>query len=178
MTDSQIVYALKAGDHSGADGLLELYGQRLLRSAYLLCGNEADAQDLVQQTLLQAIRSIHGFGGVSTLYTWLHGILLNVTRHYHRRHQRVKFTCTFPTSRLLCPPDSAYLKFDADSSELMAAVQQLSHRHREVVVLRFFEGLKLEQIAEQMGLSTGTIKAHLHNALKRLRKLLPDSLNL
>jgi RNA polymerase sigma-70 factor (ECF subfamily) len=72
-----------------AAGLLfDLYGERLLRSAFLLCGNEADAQDLTQETLLQAIRSAARFRGQSRIYTWLHGILLNLTRRHHRQSRR------------------------------------------------------------------------------------------
>jgi RNA polymerase sigma-70 factor (ECF subfamily) len=63
----------------------------LFRSACLLCGDQAEAQDLVQETLLQAVRSADRFRGRSSLYTWLHGILLNLTRHYHRDRKRLVY---------------------------------------------------------------------------------------
>src|SRR5207247_2368613 len=54
-----------------AEALVEVHGERLLRSAYLLCGDATEAQDLVQETLLQAIKSAHRFRGDSAVYTWL-----------------------------------------------------------------------------------------------------------
>ena len=59
--------------------------------AKMLCGNEADAQDIVQETFLQGIRSFHRFQGRSGIYTWLHAILLNVTRHHHRSRKRIVY---------------------------------------------------------------------------------------
>jgi len=56
-----------------------------------LCGNETEAQDIVQDTFLQAIRSIHRFQGRSSVYTWLHAILLNLSRHYHRDRKRIVY---------------------------------------------------------------------------------------
>jgi len=57
MTDSEILAGLKRGDGNAAAELVDLYGDRLLRSAYALCGNRADAQDLAQEALLQAVKS-------------------------------------------------------------------------------------------------------------------------
>ena len=82
--DQRLAAALKRGEPAALEGLLERYGTRLLRSAMLLCGNETEAHDLVQDTFVEAVRSAHRFRGNSGLYTWLHSILLNLTRHYHR----------------------------------------------------------------------------------------------
>src|SRR5580658_9427052 len=62
----------------GLHELIEAHGDRLLRSAYLMCDDRAEAQDLVQETLLQAFKSAHRFRGDSEVYTWLHGILRNL----------------------------------------------------------------------------------------------------
>src|SRR5690242_12062102 len=83
------------GDSDGSKGavsleieeLLSAHGDRLLRSAYLLCGNVTEAQDLVQETFLQALKSTRRFRGDSVIYTWLHGILRNLS-HRHRRNQK------------------------------------------------------------------------------------------
>jgi len=89
MDDSELVVALKRRDPAAIAALIETHGQRLLRSATLLCGNEHTAQDLVQDTLVAAWRSGDRFRGHSGLYTWLHSILLNLTRHHHRAGQRL-----------------------------------------------------------------------------------------
>ena len=70
---------------------MDLHGDRLLRSAYLLCGDATEAQDLAQETLVQALKSWRHFRGNSALYTWVHGILLNLCRHYHRKQKRLVY---------------------------------------------------------------------------------------
>jgi RNA polymerase sigma factor (sigma-70 family) len=157
---------------------LHAHGDRLLRSAYLLCGNDSEAQDLVQETFLQALKSAHRFRGQSAIYTWLYGILLNLNRHHWRRQKRVVLD---ENIALETPIDGA-AEADADrefrATRLARALQTLSQEHREVIVLRFYENLKIHEIAAQTGMSAGTIKSRLHYALRCLEKLVPDELNL
>ena len=91
MDEQQLVRALHSQDPEAAQELVAAYGDRLFRTACLLCGDESEAPDLVQETFLQAVRSVHRFGGRSSVYTWLHGILLNLTRHYHRGRKRLVY---------------------------------------------------------------------------------------
>ena len=67
VNEDQLITALKGQDHRAAQELVNAYGDRLLRSAFALCGNEADAQDIVQDTFLQALRSVHRFLGDRTV---------------------------------------------------------------------------------------------------------------
>ncbi len=178
MDEADIVAALKGGDAAAVEELVCLYGDRLLRSAYLLCGNEADAQDLVQDTLILAFRNARRFRGKSALYTYLHGILLNLTRHYHRKRKRMVYTDRPPdlagVERFPSPdPDAAVA-----SSALMEAIRQLSPAHREVIILRYYEGMKVHEIAKHIGARQGTVKSRLHYAVSRLRQLIPEELNL
>ena len=85
MNGEQFAAALKGQDPEAVEELVNSYGDRLLRSAFLLCGNETEVQDIVQDTFLHAIRSVHRFQGRSTIYTWLHAILVNLTRHSPNR---------------------------------------------------------------------------------------------
>src|SRR5512135_1505942 len=91
MDEEQLVQGLRCQDPGAVQELVVSHGDRLFRSACLLCGDQAEAQDLVQETLLQAVCSAHRFAGRSSIYTWLHGILLNLTRHYHRDRQRLVY---------------------------------------------------------------------------------------
>ena len=68
MDEADLVGALKNGDSAALESLVETHGTRLLRSAMLLCGNETHAQDLVQETFVQAVRSIRRFRGQAGLY--------------------------------------------------------------------------------------------------------------
>jgi len=180
MDEQRLIAALKNGDAAAAQELVDSCGNRLLRSAYLLCGNENDAQDLVQETFLQALKSIHRFRGGSTVYTWLHAVLLNLSRHYHRDRKRlVSNDGEQPPEELVLPdenpdPSDTELAF----SVLASALHRLSEAHREAIVLRFYENLKITEIAERLGLSRGTVKSRLHYAIAELQKVFPPEMNL
>jgi RNA polymerase sigma-70 factor (ECF subfamily) len=179
MDEKQLVTALKAQNSGAVEELVNSYGDRLLRSAFSLCGNETEAQDIVQDTFLQAIRSVHRFQGRSALYTWLHAILLNLTRHYHRDRQRIVYDDEL-ADRQAPPTDDNHSQLDAGtaSSALGQALRQLSSVHREVIVLRYYENMKIHEIAAHLAISKGTVKSRLHYAIGEMQKLLPGELNL
>ena len=159
MDEERLITALKGQLPGAMQELVDSYGDRLLRSAFLLCGNETDAQDIVQDTFLQAIRSVHRFQGRSTIYTWLHGILLNLTRHYYRDRKRIVYDDEL-VGREVSPPNENPSQLDAGtaSSALGEALRQLSAAH--------------------LGISKGTVKSRLHYAIGEMQKLLPGELNL
>lgn len=177
MNDEQLVAALKAQDPAAAQELLDLHGSRLIRSAFLLCGNEAEAQDFVQETFLQAIRSVHRFQGRSAVYTWLHAILLNVIRSAHRQTARLVYDNDL-LNREVAAETPSQLDAEAASSALRLALQRLSAPHREVIILRYYENMKIDEMAAHLRVSKGTVKSRLHYAIQELQKFLPAELNL
>src|SRR5438445_13498917 len=127
--------ATKTSESLDLQELIASHGDRLLRSAFLLCANETEAQDLVQETLLQAIKSAQRFRGDSAVYTWLHGILLNLYHRHIRKQRRLVLEEEIVLKETV-PPDSTHeadQEFCAD--KLAQAVQRLSAEHREVIVL-------------------------------------------
>jgi RNA polymerase sigma-70 factor (ECF subfamily) len=180
MERDRFVAALRGEDSEAARELVDTCGERLFRSAFLLCGHEADAKDLVQETFFQATRSVGRFRGQSSVYTWLHGILLNLTRHYHRDRKRWMFEPVLEESEHQVEPAPAFCQADAhaSSSALREALKRLSDVHREVLVLRYYENLKIGEIAANLGISQGTVKSRLHYAIAELQRLLPAEMNL
>jgi RNA polymerase sigma-70 factor (ECF subfamily) len=179
MDEQRLLAVLRGEDPVAARELIRASGERLLRSAFLLCGREADAQDLVQETFLQAIRSVHRFRGESSIYTWLHGILLNLARKLYRSRDRlVNDEELARTAAGYTEEAPSQLDVEKSTSLLMQALGSLSEAHREVLVLRYFEGMKLRAIAEHLDVSAGTIKSRLHYALEEMQQLLPGELNL
>jgi RNA polymerase sigma-70 factor (ECF subfamily) len=91
----------------------------------------------VQETLLQAARSVHRFRGESGLYTWLHGILLNVTRTHQRRAARTVYTATPEPTEVVPGEQGRQLDAETTAAAVLAALRQLTPEHREVVVLHY-----------------------------------------
>jgi RNA polymerase sigma-70 factor, ECF subfamily len=179
MDEQQLVQALRRQDPVAVQELVAACGDRLFRSACLLCGDEAEAQDLVQETFLQGVRSARRFGGRSSVYTWLHGILLNLTRHYHRDRKRLVYDEELARQEP-APAEEHPSRLDVEltAGALAEGLRRLSGPHREVLVLRFFEEMKIHEIAAHLGISAGTVKSRLHYALAEMQRHLPGELNL
>ena len=158
--------------HMDIETMFQVYGDRLLRAAYLLCHNEPDARDLVQETFCQAMGAIERFRGESKEYTWLYGILRNQYFIYCRKRSR-----WFPLDFILNGPVEAanpQVDFDKiDRSHLLETVlSELPFKYREILILRHVEEMKIDEIARLLGISPGTVKSRLHNATRRLQKKL------
>lgn len=161
--------------------MVDAYSQRLFKSAFLLCGNESDANDLTQETLLQAIKSLKSFRHESTLFTWLYGILLNLNRRRTRQKRQFFFFSVnkFPKQISINPISLLEKRMDLEKiySFIYKQTKKLSLNHREVIILRYFEGFTIEKIAFTLEVSKGTVKSRLHYATKYLRKKIPEHLN-
>ena len=177
MDEAQLVAQLRCRTPAAMEELVHSCGDRLLRSAFLLCGDETEAQDLVQETFVQAWQSAHRFRGTSSVFTWLNAILLHLARHYCRRRKRL-VDCP-ALSEMPAPRDDSNSVDSGDAAgALAAALNRLPEGHREVVVLRFYEDLKIHEIAARLALSPGTVKSRLHYAMSKLKNLLPAEMNL
>src|SRR5208283_2153752 len=174
MDEVKLVAALKGRDSAAIEALIETHGNRLLRSATLLCGDETNAQDLVQDAFVEALRSVHRFRGQASLYTWLHSILKNLTRHYHRDSKRLVYDNELAAQEIpVLEERPSALDFGSAAAELARALQQLSEAHREVLVLRYYEQMKIDELARHLGVSKGTVKSRLHYAIREMQRLLP-----
>jgi RNA polymerase sigma-70 factor (ECF subfamily) len=177
--DKALLAALKCRDPAALERLIEIHGTRLLRSATLLCGNETNAQDLVQDTFVEALRSVHRFRGQSSLYTWLHSILLNLSRHHQRDNRRLIYDTELAAQEVpILEVQANSLDLETASAELTRAFRQLSDTHREVLVLRYYEQMKIDAMARHLGVSAGTVKSRLHYAVREMQKLFPAEMNL
>ncbi len=177
--DQSLAAALKRGEPPALEALIKQHGTRLLRSASLLCGNETEAHDLVQDTFVEAMRSAHRFRGGSGLYTWLHSILLNLTRHHHRDCRRLVYNNELALQDVPFEEgQTSASDLESAASELMQAMRKLSDAHREVLVLRYYEHMAIPEIARQLDVSIGTVKSRLHYAVREMQNILPAEMNI
>lgn len=161
---------LRKGDSGAIAALMEAHGDRLLRAAFVFCRDPNEAQDLVQETFCRAIPALPGFRGECHLYTWLYGILRHVYFRHARKQRRLLFFSRLPRDKCDASDPEQALEIDERHNLLAEALDKLSAKHREILLLRFGEEMKLREIAELLAISTGTVKSRLHEALKRVRK--------
>lgn len=167
------------------------YAPRIYHIARRLLNNEADAEDVTQDVLLQVVRKLHTFRGESTLPTWLHRITVNAAlAHREKRTNRAKHeTATGDEEALEAiaaePPHGVKLprpNVHASPDELALATEQralidraiarLPQLFRDVFVLADVEGIPSDEIATLLGLSVPAVKSRLHRARLRMRDLL------
>ncbi|MFC7621613.1 SigE family RNA polymerase sigma factor [Microlunatus sp. GCM10028923] len=141
----------------------------LYRSAYLLTGNHADAEDVAQQTLEKAYRSWSHVVAASVPEAYLRCMLTNtfLSGRRSKRHRLELLTDSWSGTEQPHPRPGP-----EDQLMLWPRLKSLPPRQRAVIVLRYFEDLSEEQIAEALGCSRGTVKSTAHRAIKALRAAL------
>lgn len=144
---------------------------RLSRAAYLLAGGHAQAEDLLQATLIKAAVRWSRISAVGDPEAYIRKILY----HEHVRSWRRRRFLEQPTAVV---PDGPSPADETERAVLRLVLEQalakLTPRQRAVVVLRYFEDLSEAATAQVMGTSVGTVKSQTSHALARLRKLAPE----
>jgi RNA polymerase sigma-70 factor (ECF subfamily) len=171
-TEAELIQQAQAGDREAFGVLVKRYAARAIGAATLMLRNEADALDASQDAFVKAWRNIGRFQGRSGFYTWYSAILRNACLDRIRRRKR-RETVELPDEHP--DPDTATDPVQlADRNEqterLWTAIQQLSTKHRDVIVLNHIQGLKYREIAEMLEIPIGTLMSRLHAARKALRE--------
>ena len=148
----------------GAERLVAEYGDRLYAAATLLCRNNADAEELVFRTLAQAVAKIKQFKPSGNFFSWLYTILLNYRRMDVRKNRP---DVVFVGSTQDLPPVVAEGGSDA-AEEMREMVRRLPPQIRETIVLKYFSGMSIEEIASALGIPQGTVKSRLFSAKRML----------
>ena len=150
-----------------------------------MLGNDADAEDVTQDVLLQVVRKLDTFRGESAFPTWLHRVTVNAAlAHRRKRANREQHQSTEPLDNVLTDghpePESARGPFhrtnqylDAEQHRLIEqAVSKLPEAYRDTYVLADVEGLPNSEIAEMLELSVPAVKSRLHRARLMMRDAL------
>ena len=179
--DSKLVEQFQQGDKSVFDKLAVRYHDRIYRLAQRFVPNSEDALDLTQDAFIRAYQGLSDFKRKSQFYSWLYRITVNLCIDFLRKNAR-RETMNYalesddlPMMNIadhnLRPPTQA-----VEDKELLTylrrAIMQLAPKQREIFILRHWEGLSLKEIANTLGRSSGTVKAHLFHAHRNLRKML------
>ena len=141
----------------------------LYRTAYLLLGDHAEAEDLVQSALAKTYASWHRVRDLNAATGYARTTLVNTAASWFRRRS---WRNERPSASL---PDRAHDHDLTDRTLLVDALAQLPPRQRAAIVLRYYEDLSVAQTAVALGCSEGTVKSQTSDALTRLRALLGDA---
>ena len=172
--------ALKAGDRLEFARLVETYYEMIYRLAIKMLNNPQDAEDVLQETFLKALRGIRNFDGRSNISTWLYRIATNEALMVLRRQKPDIISTDEPLETdegeqdpvqivdWCCLPEPELMSAEAQRY-LEQAVNRLSPNLRAVFVLRDIEGLSTQETGEVLNLSETAVKTRLSRARLRLR---------
>jgi RNA polymerase sigma factor (sigma-70 family) len=158
--------------------LVKLYRTPIYRFVLRHIGNRADAEDIAQQTFVEAYSALQSFRGQSQLSTWLYGIAMNLVRNYlNRAPHRVR---KYESDEVLASmpsrsdgPDTLIQRMEL-FTRLYAEVDSLSDELRQTFVLVAIEGRSYEEAAHSLAIPIGTIRSRLFRAREALKARVPD----
>jgi RNA polymerase sigma-70 factor (ECF subfamily) len=160
--DQALIAAANAGDVAALETLYYRYRDWVAGLAFHFTRHHEDALDVLQETFAYFFGKFPGFALTAQLKTFLYPVVRNLSLDAVRRARRERPTGELPAD----PPAPA----PAPSAELDALLAGLAEAEREVLLLRFADGLALREIALALDIPLGTVKSRLHNALERLRE--------
>jgi RNA polymerase sigma-70 factor (ECF subfamily) len=174
--------ALKAGDREAFARLVDETSTHIYRVVLQILGDDQDAEDVLQETYIKALRALPEFEGRSSLTTWLYRIAVNeaLMQVRKRKPQTISVEETTPFDPeaesegmeivdFCCLPEGELLSSESRQF-LDQAVQNLPENLRVVFVMRDLEGLSIQETAEALNLSENNIKTRLLRARLRLRQ--------
>ena len=184
-TSHPVVSARHDGSFLTPETVFKQYGPRIYSLARRMLGNDADAEDVTQDVLLQVVRKLDTFRGESAFPTWLHRVTANAALNYrrkratqeeHRVHEPVdQFTeegkHRGPVRLWTSSPDKQAL--DKETAQVIeTAIARMPSLYRDVYVLADVEGLPNAEIADMLGIGIPAVKSRLHRARLWMREAL------
>lgn len=176
--DSNLAQAIRSGDQAAATSFYEKYCGKIYRMMYFSSSSEAQAEELTQATFLAFLESLPRFRGEARLSTWLYAIAKNVLRNYYSRNKRKReFSID---DRGAAGEMRSYLEGVASDEEppeelvareetaavVREVLGRLATSYREVLTLRYFDGLSNADVAAALGKKESTVRVLLHRASK------------
>jgi RNA polymerase sigma-70 factor (ECF subfamily) len=183
--DDELVLKAQQGDVHAFDVLVERYHGKIYGLTYNMTSNREDAEDLTQEVFVKAFEALPRFRGKSSFYTWLYRIAVNKTINYRKKRNR-KRALSLDQFDQEIKLDGAYHDLTTKGSplrnmsltelqiKLNEALQNLSEKHRTVVVMHDMQGIPHDEIAKVVGASVGTVRSRLFYARRQMQAELSE----
>lgn len=174
LDESDLIGRAKRGDTHAYEELVYAHQGIAFRTAYVIAGNAADAEEATQDGFVKAWRALGSFREGAPFRPWLLEIVANEARNRRRSagrrtHLALRAATEQPSGDAAPSPEASLLSAEV-RHRLLAAVNELPDDQRTVIALRFFVGLSEHEAAETLQVPEGTVKSRTARALERLRK--------
>lgn len=169
MEEAQLAQKFHDGDLEALEVATLSYQQIIFRMGLKLFGNEVEAADFTQDAILHAFEKRHRFNPEKALKPWFLKVALNVGRMKLKRRREYPMGDGLPEQQQAATSESRLIK-EEQKGLVHQALEKLSPKYKESIVLRFEAELSLNEIAQTLGISLGTVKSRLSRALVRFQE--------
>jgi RNA polymerase sigma-70 factor (ECF subfamily) len=160
------------GEISNFEDIVRRYEKMVYGIVYRFLNNHQDAEDITQETFLIVYRKLKSLRKASSLTNWIYTITLNLVRENLRKKYRIK-TLNNLNENLIFYNDGSNLSEEI-KEKIKMAIEKLPEKQKEVINLKFIEGLKIKEISKIMECKEGTVKIHIFRGLRTLRRILKN----
>jgi len=175
MTDEELLEGMAAGDQASFEALVHRYHSPLSGFLQRQLKDKGRAEDFVQETFLRLIRQLKERRTPDNVQAWLYRVALNLCRDYwksaHYRNVQTSFAEP-PEQRDMNPSVVELAERQETRREVQHSLDELPEVQKEIITLRFYQDLKLQDIADILSLPLGSVKTHLYNGLRKLKSRL------
>jgi RNA polymerase sigma-70 factor, ECF subfamily len=180
--EQDVIARVRRGERAAFAALVDAYAKPIFNLAFRMTGNRGDADDLAQETFLRAFEQLSRFNPEQSFYPWLFTISINLIRNHLKKTGRRRRTDFLHGETEIGVIDSAegpaIMQGSGNGDELRKereeglerCLRELSPDLRELLVMRFYQGLSFETVAEIKGLSQSAVKMRIYRGLLKLRK--------
>ena len=178
--DEMLVAQFKSGSQKAFDELMKRHERRIFGYLLRSVRNYEDAEELTLEVFFKAYRALDSWEPKAKFSTWLYTIASNLSIDYHRSKSRKPVFMledeNIIEKRLVATNISSNPEKHLEDKEcgriIREAVDELSSKQKAVFMLTRYEGLQIKEVAETLGIAEGTVKIHLHRAMKKLQTIL------
>ncbi|MBI5186626.1 MAG: sigma-70 family RNA polymerase sigma factor [Nitrospinae bacterium] len=179
VADDVLVRLCQKGDKNAFEHLVMRYQDKIFSVLYRVVKDRDVVRDLAQDVFINAFKSIQGFQGKSSFYTWLYQIAMHTGFNYLSL-ARVRTTTVYENGdlekKLMDTPggsgnwlEEGYMLHET-AQAAVAAIEELPDEYKKVVILKEYEDMSYEEIAEVLNIPIGTVRSRLNRARKELRR--------
>ncbi|OPJ64388.1 RNA polymerase sigma factor [Clostridium oryzae] len=171
MCEEELVIKIQSGDMNALGELFDIYKNQSFKYAYLITGNKHTSEDIVQEAFISCYKNVKSLKNVKLFRSWFYKMLTRIAWRYAKKDKK------------LLPVDNIFEKADEKSTDtsieqylrkeqnnnLYAEIEKLDLKQKTVIVLYYFNGLTVKEIAKIMGCFEGTVKSRLYTARRKLK---------
>lgn len=171
--DERLVSRALGGDRAAFDALFLKYQDYVYNIVYGIVGQPEAARDVTQEVFLQVYRSLGSFRRGSRFATWLYRVAVNRAVDFARSQRRWRFTTLDDEAKAKPDPEQnpeASALRHSEEETVRSVLRSVPPKHRDVLVLRYFQNLSVEEIAEILGVSVAAAKIRLHRARQHFKE--------